>query len=260
MMRRSARAMALTAMTAATLGLLAVSADGHVTVSPNTATKGGYATLTFKVPNERPDANTTSLEVSFPEASPFAGISVQPKPGWTYKVEKASLATPISNHGQQVSERVSKITWTAAEESTAIHPGEFETFPISAGPLPSDADSLTFKALQTYSSGEIVRWIEEAAAGAEEPKNPAPSLTLTDPAPETPGAQATPGATATPTAATAEGADSESTSESTSAAAALDEDTRDKANLATGLAALALVLAIIGVGMGGVAVGRSRRR
>ncbi len=256
-MRRSARAMALTGLTAATFGLLAVSADAHVTVSPNTATKGGYATLTFKVPNERPDASTTTLEVSFPESSPFASISVQPKPGWTYQVEKASLATPISNHGQQVNERVAKITWTAAGEATQIKPGEFDTFPISAGPLPSDASSLTFKALQTYSNGEIVRWIEEAAPGAEEPKNPAPTLSLTDPAPETPGAQAAPGSTAAPTT----GSTSEEVpSDSTSTTAALDQDTKDKANLATGLAALALVLAFIGAAMGGVALSRRPKR
>ena len=37
---------------------------------------------------------------------------------------------------------------------------------------------MVFKALQTYSSGEVVRWIEEPAEGAEEPEHPAPQITL----------------------------------------------------------------------------------
>ena len=47
---------------------------------------------------------------------------------------------------------------------------------MSLGPLPT-ADQIVFKALQTYSDGEIVRWIDEAA-GAEA-EHPAPVLKLT---------------------------------------------------------------------------------
>jgi len=42
-----------------------------------------------------------------------------------------------------------------------------------------DADELVFKAIQTYSNKEVVRWIEVQADGAEEPENPAPVLALT---------------------------------------------------------------------------------
>ena len=35
-----------------------------------------------------------------------------------------------------------------------------------------------FKALQTYSDGDVVRWIDEPTAGAE-PEHPTPVLTLT---------------------------------------------------------------------------------
>jgi periplasmic copper chaperone A len=38
-----------------------------------------------------------------------------------------------------------------------------------------------FKALQTYESGEVVRWIEETPPGGEEPEFPAPVLKLTAP-------------------------------------------------------------------------------
>ena len=33
------------------------------------------------------------------------------------------------------------------------------------GHVPDDADSLTFKALQTYSNGDVVRWIDAQQAG-----------------------------------------------------------------------------------------------
>jgi uncharacterized protein YcnI len=158
----------------AALVLPATSALAHVTVNPREATGGGYAKLAFRVPNERDNASTTKLEINFPAEHPFASVSVRPQAGWTYTVDKTKLATPIKSHDNEISEVVSKITWTGG----AIKPGEFNEFEVSVGPLPSDADSITFKALQTYSDGEIVRWIEEATAGSE-PERPAPVLKLT---------------------------------------------------------------------------------
>ena len=35
---------------------------------------------------------------------------------------------------------------------------------------------MVFKALQTYSDGNVVRWIEEPVDGGEEPEHPAPVL------------------------------------------------------------------------------------
>lgn len=98
-------------------------------------------------------------------------------PGWTATVERAKLTTPLKVHGEDVTEAVSKITWTAAAGSD-VKPGEFQEFEVSAGPMP-EVDRIVFKALQTYSNNEVVRWIEEpAAAGGEEPEHPAPVLKL----------------------------------------------------------------------------------
>ena len=159
----------------AALVLPATSALAHVTVNPREATGGGYAKLAFRVPNERDDAGTTKLEVNLPADHPFASVSVRPQAGWTYTVEKTKLDPPIKLHDNEISEVVSKITWTGG----AVKPGEFNEFEVSVGPLPSDADSITFKAIQTYSNGEIVRWIEEATPGGSEPERPAPVLKLT---------------------------------------------------------------------------------
>ena len=44
--------------------------------------------------------------------------------------------------------------------------------------MPDKPAQLVFKALQTYSSGEIVRWIELATSQDPNPDTPAPILTL----------------------------------------------------------------------------------
>lgn len=157
---------------------LASAASAHVTVNPNTAVQGSYAKLTFRVPTEVDNASTTKLQVFFPQAEPLASVSVKPHPGWTFKVTTVKLATPATTGSGTISQVVSKVTWTADSAASAIKPGEFDEFDISAGPLPT-ASSMQFKALQTYSNGQIVRWIESATPGAAAPEHPAPMLTLT---------------------------------------------------------------------------------
>ncbi|GHH69952.1 membrane protein [Streptomyces sulfonofaciens] len=164
----------------AVLGL-SVPAFAHVSVaSEGEAAKGGYAVLDFKVPNERDKASTTKLEVDFPyQQHPLTSVAPQPVPGWTIKITRSRLATPLKSEGGTVDEAVSRVTWTA--DGDGIEPGYFQKFPVSVGKLPEDADSLTFKALQTYSNHEIVRWIEVQQKGRPEPDNPAPVLQLTAP-------------------------------------------------------------------------------
>ncbi|MEV8565689.1 YcnI family protein [Streptomyces sp. NPDC051322] len=161
---------------ATTVLLVSGTAFAHVTVQPEgAAAKGGYAVIDFKVPNERDNASTTEVEVHFPTDHPLASVSVQPVPGWHAEVTTSKLAKPLTIHGKKIDKAVSKVTWTGGK----IKPGEFEQFPLSVGQLPTDTDQLTFKALQTYSNKEVVRWIEEQKPGAEEPENPAPVLKLT---------------------------------------------------------------------------------
>ncbi|MDQ0404915.1 uncharacterized protein J2S50_003464 [Streptomyces sp. DSM 40167] len=161
------------------IAVLALSAPAfaHVSVQPEgTAAKGGYATVNFKVPNERDNASTTKLEINFPAEHPLASVMPQPVPGWEAKVTKSKLDKPLESHGKQLTEVVSKVTWTADGEG--VKPGYFQKFPLSIGALPEDADELVFKAIQTYSNKEVVRWIEVPQEGQEEPENPAPVLEL----------------------------------------------------------------------------------
>lgn len=215
--------------------LAAVPAFAHVTVQPGTAAKGGYTTVDFKVPNERDGASTVKIEVNLPTDHPISSVSVQPVPGWTAKVTKSKLGTPIKTGDGTVDEAVTKITWSGGK----IEPGQFQQFPVSLGPLPSDADSLSFKALQTYSNGEIVRWIEIPQDGQPEPQNPAPTLKLTAAASD--GDAKSGAATGTPAPAPA--ADAEAAPQASDGGSGSDGTAR-------GLGIAGIVIGAAGVGFG----------
>ena len=150
------------------VAVLPATASAHVTLQPSEAIAGGFQAFVVQVPNERDDASTTKVEVQFPPM--FASVSVQPKPGWTYRVRTVTFDEPIEAFGEEVTEGVGSITWSGGE----IKPGEFETFPISLGPMPEG--ELVFPAIQTYSGGEVVRWI--GPPDADEPAPVVESLDL----------------------------------------------------------------------------------
>jgi uncharacterized protein YcnI len=188
---------------AAAIGLTALPALAHVTVNSPGATQGSFGVLTFRMPNETDSANATELKVQLPPDQPLASVSVKPQPGWTYTVTRAKLPQPITDDdGNQVTDYPSVVDWKAT--AGGIKPGEYAEFPLSVGPLPK-ADSMTFKALQTYSNGETVSWIDLPAAGSSDaPEHPAPTLKLAPAG----GAATTPAtnAAAAPAAASDEGA------------------------------------------------------
>ncbi|MEV8069491.1 YcnI family protein, partial [Streptomyces sp. NPDC085995] len=176
--RRTSRLVTVGALAGTAVLAVSVPAFAHVTVQPEgAAAKGGYAVVDFKVPNERDNASTTKLEVNFPADHPLASVMPQPIDGWKIQVTKSALAKPLEMHGKKITEAVTKVTWTA--DGKGIEPGYFQKFPVSLGALPEDTDQLVFKALQTYSNKEVVRWIEVQQKGQEEPDNPAPTLQLT---------------------------------------------------------------------------------
>src|SRR5690606_22496700 len=137
----------------------------------------GYARVVFRVPTESDTASTTRVEVHFPEDTPLTSARVQPVPGWTAEITREELDEPIEGgHGRVATERIASITWTADDEDAALGPDEFGEFPVSLGPLP-EVDQLVFPALQTYSDGTVVRWIELPEEGTEL-ERPAPVLRL----------------------------------------------------------------------------------
>lgn len=170
----------LAAALLATLTLAPVAA-AHVTLQPEEAPAGGFTRLDLRVPNERDNADTTKVDVQFPPG--FLSVSYEPVPGWDIKITKRKLDKPVEQFGEQVTEEVGRITFTGG----AIRPGEFQDFGLSLGVPDKPGSTVTFKALQTYSNGEVARWI-----GPPDSEEPAPQVKLT--AAEAEGGGSTPAA------------------------------------------------------------------
>ena len=176
-MSSSRRLATVGVLAAAAVGLAVTPAYAHVSVNSTDATQGGFGQITFRVPSESATASTTKLVVELPADQAIASVSVKVIPGWTHKETTRQLPAPIKNDdGDEITEVVATVEWTADSPSDVIRPGEYGEFSISAGPLPK-VGSLTFKAIQTYSDKTEVAWIEQATNGAE-PEHPAPTLTL----------------------------------------------------------------------------------
>ncbi|MBV2354773.1 YcnI family protein [Streptomyces sp. J2-1] len=238
---------------AAGVTVLALSAPAfaHVTVQPEgAAAKGGYAVVDFKVPNERDDASTTKVEVNLPADHPLASVMAQAIPGWKVQLTKSKLAKPLTMHGEKIDQAVTKVTWTA--DGKGIEPGYFQKFPLSVGALPEDTDQLVFKALQTYSDKEVVRWIEVPEKGQDEPENPAPVLTLTAATDDHHGGAAASGDDDADSGKGTSGAENASATTEKTAAASGDSDTTARV-----LGAVGIVVGIAGVAFG-VLAGRRR--
>lgn len=169
-------------------------ASAHVRVSATDATPGGYGLLTFRVPTESDTASTTQVIIKFPADTPITSVSVAPVPGWKATVHTARLDKPIKTDDGTVDDYVTRIDWKADYARTAIKPGQFGLFNITAGPLPRTS-SVVFPTDQHYSDGTVVAW-DQIATGNAEPDHPAPTLQLASAAP-TPAATADPRSGAT---------------------------------------------------------------
>ena len=165
---------------AGTLLLVPGVAFAHVTIQPSSIEGGGFSVVSVRVPNERDDASTTKVRVILPVDQPLGSVQTTPVPGWRVATAQRDLNEPLEFFGAELTSVVSEVTWTATEGG--VRPGQFQDFALSLGQLPESGD-LTFKAIQTYSSGEKVAWNEVAVDDSVEPEHPAPVLTVT--APET---------------------------------------------------------------------------
>jgi periplasmic copper chaperone A len=216
-------------LTMALIGVLALAvpatAGAHVTLQPSEAAAGDFTVLDVRVPNERDDAATEKVDVQFPAGFIFA--SYQPVPGWSVKVQMTKLAKPITSHGEEITEQVARMTWTADDGSAAIQAGQFLDFPISVQIPGKAGDTLTFKALQTYDDGEVVRWI-----GTPESEQPAPQVAVTE---------------------GDEGHHGE-------ASGSADTESEDSEGASKGLGIAALILGGLGLLAGSAALVRSRRQ
>jgi periplasmic copper chaperone A len=217
----------LAAAVVATIFALAPVAGAHVTLQPEQAPAGGFTRLDVRVPNERDNAGTTKVEVQFPPG--FLFVSYEPVPGWDIEIAMRKLDKPVEQFGEQITEEVDRVTISGGGETGVIRPGQFQDFGLSlAMPEGKPGSKLTFKALQTYSSGEVVRWI-----GPPDSEEPAPQVELT--------------------AAEEEAASSPAPQQQAPAASEDDDD-------GNGLAIVALVVGAAGLAAGLTALFMGRRR
>jgi uncharacterized protein YcnI len=152
--------------------VLPAAAGAHVTVQPQQVPAGASTVLAVRVPNERDDASTVKVDVRLPPG--FVSASWEAVPGWSVRAVKQKLSKPIQTDDGPIDEQIGEIVWTASSKKAGIQPGEFRDFPLSVTMPGKAGQTLTFKALQTYSNGEVVRWI-----GAPDADEPAPTVQLT---------------------------------------------------------------------------------
>jgi uncharacterized protein YcnI len=208
-------------------GALAVpaAAQAHVTVQPDTAAAGAFVVESVRVPNERDDASTVKVDVQLPPG--FIEASYQPIPGWSVTVTKQKLAKPMQTDDGPVDEQVRRIAFTGHGPTGKIAPGQFMDFPLSVQVPGKPGDKLTFKALQTYSNGDVVRWI-----GAPDSETPAPIVNVV----------------AAPTSGVSRASEASDAS-----------DASDTGGASQGLGIAALVLGALGLVAGLLALGARRR-
>ena len=195
-------------------------AAAHVTIQPSEWEAGAFATMAVRVPNERDDAETTSVTVQFPEEVLTARF--KPHPLCEREVQMEALAEPV----EDLTERIVSVTWTC---DPAIPADGFDEFGLSFR-VPEDmaeGDELLFPTQQVYSSGEEVAWVDPDPEG----ESPAPRVTIVAAEEE-------------------EAEEPAATTDDEAAVPAVSTDGDDD-----GMATVAIVLAIIGLAAGLIALG-----
>jgi uncharacterized protein YcnI len=173
-MRRKFGAVAV--LVTAMIALGANSAAAHVTVSPSSIPQGtSDAVLTFRVPNESTTASVTALRVQFPLDHPIVLVNPEAGSGWNVSVRTERLARPITTDDGTFTSTTSEIDWSGG----TIAVGQFGQFNVLAQGIPSGTSQLVFKAIQSYSDGTVVSWIQVPDRTVPDPPHPAPTITLT---------------------------------------------------------------------------------
>jgi uncharacterized protein YcnI len=172
-----------------------------------------------------------------------------------------ATSSPSSAPSDDEGPAVGSISWSARESSAAIQPGTFGQFEILAA-MPADRTSLVFAALQTYSDGTVVRWIDQATPGGAEPAHPAPVVTLTDPGASAsmPGMPGMAGMPMDPTAApTASGKSNDMSGMSMGMGMDMSAPKSDSVNVALAVGIAALVASMMAAILAMNAMTRARR-
>lgn len=246
LLRAGARAAVVVAgVGALTLGG-ALAASAHVSVIANTTAAGSYALLTFGVPHGCDGSSTTKVAIKIPEE--INAVTPTVNPNWEVEKVMVPLNPAITDsHGNQITERVDQVVYTA---KTPLPDGYRDAFVLSLKVPDVAGETLSFPTIQTCEVGETA-WIEPTVEGQDEPDHPAPEFDVTAAA----AAGDDHGAAATTAAAAANSSAAAPTSSAEVAATASTSDSGST----SWVAIAGLVAGVLGLVVGGVALARSRR-
>lgn len=161
--------------------ILAVGSPGtawaHVGVTGTSTAAGSATLLTLAFSHGCDGSPTTKVAIQIPEG--INAVAPTVNPGWTTEKLMAELDTAVTDaHGNQVTERVAQVVYTAREP---IADGLRDAFVLSLT-LPEDAAgrTLAFPTVQSCAEGENA-WIEIPAEGQDphQLESPAPTLRVT---------------------------------------------------------------------------------
>jgi uncharacterized protein YcnI len=144
-----------TLLAVAGVALVATPAAAHVTISPTSSRPADLQQYRLLVPNEESDRDTTGIDVQLPPGVDAA--LAQTEAGWRAQVVRQNGRPRLIRY-----------------RGGPIPPDGYFAFhiivrnPVQTGPL-------TFKTLQRYSGGKVVRWI-----GTPDSDEPSPRVTLSE--------------------------------------------------------------------------------
>jgi uncharacterized protein YcnI len=225
---------ALTTAGLMTLGLGAASA--HVSVTPDKTAANSYSLLTFSVGHGCDGSATTSLAISLPDELVDATPTVNPN--WTISKVTEKLAEPRTlANGSSVTERTSQIVYTA---KTPLDPHQRDAVVLSVQLPDAAGKTLYFPTLQTCEVGQT-NWAAIPADGQD-------AESIDDPAP---GIAVSAAVDASGDAASQEAAPTQAVAGQSSATVAAPAGS-------TAPGWIGLVAGLLGLVLGGVALGRTR--
>lgn len=161
------------------LALAAGTAAAHVVLETREAPAGSYYKAVLKVGHGCDGSPTSAIRVRLPDGAVLA--KPMPKPGWTLSTKEGPYSQPYDSHGRSITQGVTEIAWTGGSLPDAWY-DEF-VFQVVLPKRPAGT-AIHFPVVQECEKG-VHRWIEipEAGKSPGDYREPAPVLTLTEPAP-----------------------------------------------------------------------------
>jgi len=150
-------------------------AHAHVTISPGEGTAGSYTVLTLSVPHGCEGSPTTRIAIEIPE--PILSVTPTRNPLWQVRKVITKLDEPLTDtHGNEVTERVSQVVYTA---KTPLPEGYRDAFELSLQLPDTPGETLVFPVVQTCERGEAA-WVQLPSDGqdADELDAPAPAVVV----------------------------------------------------------------------------------